>query len=124
MNLGQESYKDTILNQFGEYRKLSEKQGQTYGDARTVQGDAYAEQRQKQGDTYKKAMTAYADQRSAYEEARQKAISSAEAILETVYDNYGRAFRGSVTQRWAILGAIMAGLLVLLMFFQKRKDVI
>ena len=69
-------------------------------------------------------MVAYGDQRSAYEEARQKAINSAEAILKTIYDNYGRAFRGTVMERWGILGGIIAGLLGLLLFFQKRKDVV
>lgn len=117
-------YQDAILEQFSEYRKDSERQGQLYSDQRTRQGDEYAALRQKQGDEYKKQMQAYGDARSAYEEARQKAISGAESMLETMYDNFGRAFRGKVTERWSALVAIMAGLTGLLVFFQKRKDVI
>jgi len=117
-------YQDAILEQFAAYRKASERQGQEYADRRTQQGDEYAAKRQKQGDEYKAAMRAYGDARSDYEETRRKAISGAEAMLETIYVNYGRAFKGTVTQRWGTLAAIMAGLVVLLVIFQKRKDVV
>ena len=117
-------YQDSILDQFTDYRKASEKQGAAYGDQRTKQGDDYAIIRQQQGDQYETAMKKYADEKSVYQESRQKAISSAEAILETMYDNYGRAFKGTVPERWGILGTIIAVLMGLLVFFQKRKDVI
>ncbi len=117
-------YQDAILAQFDEYRRLSEVQGAVYSDLRTLQGDEYASLRQQQGDDYRVAMQRYGDERSAYEQARQKAISGAEALLETVYDNYGQAFQGTVAGRWARLGGIMGGLVVLLLVFQKRKDVV
>ena len=69
-------------------------------------------------------MQDYGDQRADYEKVRQKAISGSEAMLETVYDNYGRAFKGTAAQRWVTLGIIMAVLVVFLVIFQKRKDVV
>ena len=69
-------------------------------------------------------MTQYIDERSDYEEMRQKAISSAESLLQNMYDSYAHVFKGSVSERWVNLAAILAGLLVLITIFQKRKDVI
>ncbi|HEY9076213.1 MAG TPA: FHA domain-containing protein [Anaerolineaceae bacterium] len=117
-------YQEVILKQFEDYRADSERQGQQYSSQRTRQGDEYAALRQRQGDEYERAMRAYGDERSAYEEIRQKAIGSAEGILETIYDNYGRAFRGNVWQRWGILVGLMGGISALLLYFQKRKDVV
>jgi len=45
-------------------------------------------------------------------------------MLETIYDNYGRAFRGSLAERWAALLGIMGGLLLAVLVVQKRKDVV
>lgn len=119
-----QAYQDEILQQFAQYRLDSQAQGAAYAEQRTSQGDAYAALRQAQGDAYREAMRAYGDQRAQWQESREKAISSAEALLETAYDNYGRAFRGSAFQRWVALLAIMAGLVILIVFFQRRKDVV
>jgi hypothetical protein len=112
------------LDQFTEYRADSQYQGDVYSQLRTQQGDEYAALRQIQGDEYKQAMQAYGDERANWQESREKAISSAEALLETTYDNYGRAFRGTVISRWFALTVIMAVLTVLVTYFQKRKDVV
>ena len=117
-------YQDKIQKQLDEYRKASEKQAELYGEKRTKQGDEYSDLRQQQANNYKASMKDYVDDRSSYEEARQKAISSAEAVLENMYDSFGRAFKGTVTERWANLAAIIGALLVLVAIFQKRKDVI
>jgi ABC-type multidrug transport system ATPase subunit/pSer/pThr/pTyr-binding forkhead associated (FHA) protein len=116
-------YQDQILDQFTGYREASQIQGQEYADLRTEQGDTYADLRQEQGDTYQDDMQTYADERSEYEEARQKAISGAETMLDTINTNFGRAFLGDASDRWVRLTIIMFGLMLLLVGFQKMKDV-
>jgi len=116
-------YQDQILDQFTGYRKDSQDQGQVYADVRTQQGDEYAALRQEQGDTYQVEMQTYADERSEYEEARQKAISGAETMLDTINTNFGRAFLGDASDRWVRLVIIMIGLLLMLIGFQKMKDI-
>ena len=48
----------------------------------------------------------------------------AEGMLKSIFENYGRAFKGSVVSRWIAMGVIMFALLALIIIFQKRKDVI
>jgi hypothetical protein len=120
---GQE-YQDLILGQFEGYRLDSQTQGEIYGDLRTAQGDEYADLRQEQGDEYSEEMRIYGDDRAEWQESREKAISSAEAMLGTIYDNYQQAFKGSVFGRWVTMTIIMVCLLVLVLVFQKRKDVV
>jgi hypothetical protein len=108
-----EGYQDQIMEQMEIYRVESEEQGQIYSEMRTSQGDEYQE-----------LMRTYGDDRSEWQESREKAISSAEGILETIYDNYGRAFTGSVTVRWLITSGLMLVFLGVVLVFQKRKDVV
>jgi hypothetical protein len=108
-----EQYQDAIMEQMEVYRQDSEDQGQIYSDIRSAQGDEYQEM-----------MRTYGDERSDWQENREKAISSAEGILETIYDNYGRAFSGSVSMRWLVTAGLMFGFLGVVLIFQKRKDVI
>jgi ABC-type multidrug transport system ATPase subunit/pSer/pThr/pTyr-binding forkhead associated (FHA) protein len=117
-------YQDSILSQFDQYRVDSQIQGQGYSSLRTQQGDEYADLRQEQGDQYSADMRAYGDQRAAWQETREKAISSAEALLGTIYDNYNHALGGGLTNRWLALIGINGFLLVAVLFFQKRKDVV
>ena len=120
---GQE-YQDQILGQFDEYRIDSQEQGQIYGDQRTIQGDEYAEMREDQGDEYSDAMRVYGDVRADWQESREKAISSAEGVLGAIYDNYAHAMKGSLWTRWLALLLINAVLLVSVLVFQKRKDLV
>ncbi len=117
-------YQDSILGQFDGYREDSKAQGADYSEVRTAQGDEYAELREVQGDEYSSAMTVYGDERAEWQESREKAINSAEAVLGSIYDNFQQAFRGTVIGRWAIMGTIMSVLLVAVLVFQKRKDVV
>jgi len=117
-------YQDSILGQFDGYREDSKAQGADYSEVRTAQGDEYAELREVQGDEYSSAMTVYGDERAEWQESREKAINSAEAVLGSIYDNFQQAFRGTVIGRWAIMGTIMSVLLVAMLVFQKRKDVV
>ena len=116
MDLQQEqgaAYQDKIMAQMEVYREDSEEQGQLYSD-----------QRSEQGDDYQELMQNYGDERSRWQEDREKAISNAEGILENIYDNYGQAFTGSVTNRWLIMGGLMFVLIGVVLVFQKRKDVV
>ena len=119
-----QDYKDRTARQFEVYRQASEAQGADYAQARQTQGDQYAAARQAQGDQYSADMRAYSNTRANWQESREKAIGSAEGRLEAIYDNYSQAFRGSLAERWDALLAIMAGLLVVVLIFQKRKDVV
>ena len=116
MDLQQEQgaeYQDQIMAQMEVYRKESE-----------LQGEQYSELRSAQGDEYQTLMRSYGDERASWQEDREKAISSAEGMIETLYDNYGRAFTGSVTLRWAIMSGLMLVFIGVVLVFQKRKDVV
>jgi ABC-type multidrug transport system ATPase subunit len=116
MDLQQEqgsAYQDEIMAQMEVYRKDSE-----------VQGEQYSEMRSAQGDEYQDLMRDYGDERAQWQEDREKAISSAEGIIETIYDNYGRAFTGSVTNRWLIMSGLMVIFIGIVLVAQKRKDVV
>ncbi len=117
-------YQDSILGQFDGYRDDSKAQGAVYSELRTEQGDQYADLREQQGDDYSVAMTKYGDERAEWQESRDKAINSSEAVLGSIYDNFSQAFRGTVVGRWVTLGVIMVVLLVTVLVFQKRKDVV
>ncbi|MBI4315978.1 MAG: FHA domain-containing protein [Chloroflexi bacterium] len=118
------TYREATTAQFEEYRRAGKAQGDEYGDALQAQGDEYATRRLAQFDDYAEAMRAYGDERAAWEASREKAIRSAEGLLGSLYDNYHRAFRGSLLSRWGALIAIMSGLLILVVVFQRRKDAV
>ncbi|MBI9046979.1 MAG: FHA domain-containing protein [Anaerolineaceae bacterium] len=107
------AYQDEIMGQMEVYREDSVAQGEVYADLRNAQGDEYQEE-----------MQVYGDERAAWQKSREKAISSAEGLLESIYDNFGQAFSGSVFGRWVTMSFIMLLLLVLVLILQKRKDVV
>ena len=116
MDLQQEqgtAYQDKIMAQMEVYRKDSETQGELYSEMRSAQGDEYQD-----------LMRGYGDERAQWQEDREKAISSAEGIIETIYDNYGRAFTGSVANRWLIMTGLMLIFIGIVLVAQKRKDVV
>jgi hypothetical protein len=119
-----EEYQNLVADQFEQYRLDSITQGEAYSELRTAQGDEYADLREAQGDEYSAAMQAYGDERAAWQESREKAISSAEALLGSLYDNFRQAFVGSVVGRWMIMLSIQFGLFFLIVLAQKRKDVV
>ena len=119
-----QAYQEQIFGQFDEYREWSKEQGQAYGDQLSAQGDEYADLRQVQGDQYADAMRDYGDVRADWQERREKAISNAEGILGGIYDNFGQAIEGNLASRWVYISLIMVGLLGIVLFFQRRKDVV
>ena len=45
-------------------------------------------------------------------------------MLKNIFDNYGRAFKGSVGSRWLAMTIVMAVLVAAIVFFQRQKDVV
>jgi ABC transport system ATP-binding/permease protein len=115
---------DAVMDQFEQYRLDSQDQGQVYADLMDAQGDIYADSRQAQGDEYQDVMQDYGDLRAEWVKNREKAISSAEMMYGSMYDDYGYVFRGSILTRWIVLGLIMSIYILIMLIFQKRKDVV
>jgi hypothetical protein len=117
-------YMDEMQAQGDEYQDLRELQGDEYQDLRELQGDDYQDVREEQGDEYEDAMSGYADDRADWQRNRKQAIGGAEGMLKSIFEGYGRAFRGSYVTRWATMSVILVGLLILIIAFQKRKDTV
>ena len=115
---------DAVMDQFEQYRLDSQDQGQVYADQMDVQGDEYVELRQDQADQYTDAMQDYGDERAEWQKNREKAINSAETLLGTIYDDSGYVFEGTIFSRWTALFIIMLVLMSIMLYFQKRKDVV
>jgi hypothetical protein len=107
-----------------EYMDDSRDQGDEYQSQRQAQGDEYQAQREGQGDAYADAMKAYGDDKEEWTRNREQAIKGAEGLLKAVFRLNSRSFRGNVLTRWVWMTVIMVVLIGLIVFFQKRKDVI
>ncbi|MBS1249951.1 MAG: hypothetical protein MAG431_01540 [Chloroflexi bacterium] len=119
-----EEQQDSSMEQFEAYRLESQDQGQEYADLMDAQGDEYADMRQEQGDAYQESIQDYGDERADWVKNREKAINSAETLLSSMYDDYGYVFDGTIYKRWMVLGVIMVGYVIIMVIFQKRKDVV
>jgi hypothetical protein len=111
-------------DQGDEYQELREQQGDYFQDLRQQQGDEYQDRRQFQGDEYADAMEEYGDDKADWQRERERAIQGAEGLLKSIFENYGQTIKGNVGTRWAAMGGIMLVLIGLIIFFQKRKDVV
>jgi len=114
-------------DQCDEYIDGLMEQQEEYTDARAEQSEAYQDQRQEQMDDYQDALTGpdgWSNQKQEWAEDRQRAISSAEGVLKNMFESYDYAFRGEVYSRWAWIGGLGVFFLGIIMFFQKRKDVV
>jgi hypothetical protein len=120
----QNTYRALVEKQQRDYGEVLKQQDQEYAAARQAQGIEYAKLRGKQADDYRDKMRVYGDQRTEWEKKRGKAIAIAEGKIKAIMDNYGRTFQGGLVERWAAMAGIMAVVFVLLMVFQKRKDVV
>jgi ABC transport system ATP-binding/permease protein len=69
-------------------------------------------------------MESFGDDLTGWETPRREAIASAEAILALIYDDYGRAFRGNVIERWIYIAIISFVEFLLILILQKRKDAV
>jgi ABC-type multidrug transport system ATPase subunit/pSer/pThr/pTyr-binding forkhead associated (FHA) protein len=112
------------INLLDQYQQEREKQAEEYARQREEQGRDYEVKRIEQGDEYALAMKRYGDERERWQREREKVIGAAENNIKAILDNYGRAFKGDVLSRWLAMGAIMVVVFLLVIVFQKRKDVI
>ena len=130
-----EVYRDDTEQQFTDYRENIEGQFEVYkediGDQLTVYSDEereiiemYADDNMDIFEVYKEDMEEYSDELSAYERKRQETISSAEAILGILWDDYGRTFQGETVTRMLYIGIITTVEFILLLIMMKRKDTI
>jgi ABC transport system ATP-binding/permease protein len=113
--------------QCSDYVDELEEQQEEYTDAREKQMEDYQDERQEQMEDYQDTLTSddgWAGAKQTWAEDRQKAISSAEGVLKNMFESYDYAFQGEIYSRWAWVAGISLGLLALIMFFQKRKDVV
>ncbi len=110
--------------QLQKYQEDREQQGKEYEKKREQQGKEYAKKREEQGEEYTAAMKRHGDDLKRWETDRQKAISAAENKIKAIVDNYGGAFQGGVLERWLAMCMIMLVVFVLIIAFQKRKDVV
>jgi exonuclease VII large subunit len=120
----QEVYVESRMEQFSQYQDDIQQQMSDFLETQRDQYSRYADDTQQQFREYADQNAAYGDALANWQKNRQKAISSAEKMLGSMHENYGRSFYGHITSRWYVLLANMAGLLALVLFFQKRKDVI
>jgi ABC transport system ATP-binding/permease protein len=130
-----EVYREDTENQFNDYRQDVEGQFEGYKedvggqidetiDEDVILMEEYADENLDVFNLYKDQMEEYSDELSYYERTRQKAISSAEAVLGMLWDDYGRAFRGGSIARMFYISLITLVEFILLLIFMKRKDTI
>jgi len=58
------------------------------------------------------------------QEGRQRAVSAAEGMLKSFWEKFNFIYDATVTESWLSMGLIDVVLVGLILFFQKRKDVI
>jgi len=126
-------YRDDTENQFLDYRDEVEDQFESYEedvsgqidetiDEETMIMEQYADENLDIFNLYKDQMEDYSDELSYYERTRQEAISSAEAVLGILWDDFGEAFRDK--PRMFYIMVITAVEFLLLLIFMKRKDTV
>ena len=117
-------YRDDVEGQFEEYKEDVGDQLEDYSSEEREIIELYAENNMDVFEVYKEDMEEYSDELSDYERTRQKAISSAEAVLGMLWDDYGRTFRGTATARMSYIGIITLVEFILLLIMMKRKDTV
>ena len=95
-------YRDDVEGQFEEYKEDLSGQIEQSIDEETVIMEEYADENLDIFNVYKDEMEEYSDELSYYERTRQEAISSAEAVLGILWDDYGTAFKGTSSIRMVV----------------------
>lgn len=106
------------------YQNKLRQQGEQYEKLRQAQGQEYEEIRNAQGEEYRRVSLDYGEELREWEADREKAVRGAEGKIKAIYENFERAFRGTVESRWLAMIGLAAVFFVLAVIFQKRKDVI
>ncbi|NSW53886.1 MAG: FHA domain-containing protein [Anaerolineae bacterium] len=117
-------YRDEVEGQFEEYKEDVSGQIERFADEERANIEDYAQDNMDVFQAYKEDMEVYSDDLSYYERTRQEAISSAEAILGILWDDFGRAFRGSGMGRMLYIALITFVEFIALLIMMKRKDTI
>ena len=120
----QSDYFDQRIEQLDAYQQEIKDVTNDWADAQSDQMEVYADESQSQYEVYADDMEIYGDNLADWEKERQSAIGAAESILTRIYDDYGRAFKGSVITRWIYNGTLCLVMYFMILFFQKRKDVV
>jgi hypothetical protein len=85
-----------------------------------IELDAY----QKKVDEYKTAIDSWQKDYSEWKGKYEGTIRGAEATIEHLYEQYGSMFKVNVSQYWGVLCGLMVVMLGLILFLQKRKDIV
>ncbi len=119
-----EEYFDDRIEQLNDYQEEIKDITNDWADQQSEQMEVYADESKGQFEVFADEMEIYGDELAAWEKERQSAIGAAESLLETIFKNYGRSFKGSVFGRWIIIGAICLAEFILILIFVQRKDVV
>jgi ABC-type multidrug transport system ATPase subunit len=106
------------------YAKKREQQGADYQKKREAQGEEYRDLTEAQFEEYQDSMESYGEDLRGWQSDREKAVRGAEGMIEAIYKQYKPALEGDVEKSWLALGLISGVVLILIVIFQKRKDVI
>ncbi len=120
----QQDFHDAVLDQADEYSDERSDQFESFRERMKTQGDTFAEDSRQQFEDYGDEMETYGEQKTDWKKERESAVAAAESILSTIYDDYGRAFKGEVISRWVVLTFQGLVMFVLILYFQRRKDVV
>jgi ABC transport system ATP-binding/permease protein len=104
-------YFDTVQDQFSDYSDDQKESMENYMDTRQDQAEGFSENLDQYG-------TNLAD----WQRDRQKAVSAAENVLKSLLEKFGRAFEGTLKDRWLVLGAQSVIMFVGMLVLMKRKD--
>ncbi|MEK9165074.1 MAG: FHA domain-containing protein [Chloroflexota bacterium] len=129
-----QKYQDDAKKAQDDYSAEVERIQKAYNDEVQAVRDDYSAQivvYQAKVDIAKDAQSRYEDEIKQYQDAvsewqagRSGAIAGAEGMLTSYYDKFGALYDVNVPGRWAAQGIIILVLFGLILFFQKRKDVI
>ncbi|MEE4195232.1 MAG: FHA domain-containing protein [Anaerolineae bacterium] len=119
-----EAYQDDVGDQMEEYKEEIQDQIDTFAEEEHENIDTYSDENLEIFEAYEDTMVEYSDNLSYHERSRQEAISSAEAILSILWDDYGTAFRGSYSLRMLYIGIITVVQFIILLFLMKRQDTV
>ncbi len=119
-----EAYQEDVGDQMEEYKKEINEQIEVFSDEEIDSADAYADENMAIFDDYETVMLDYSEELSDFERDRQEAISSAEAIISILWDDYGAAFRGGVGIRMLYIGILTIVQFLVLLLLMKRQDAV
>jgi ABC transport system ATP-binding/permease protein len=119
-----EEYWETVGDQMDIYKEDINDQITEFSDEERENIDQYADENMSIAEDYQIDMENYSEDLSYYERRRQEAISSAEAIITILWDDYGGAFQGGIIPRLGYIGLITLVQFILLIYLLKKQDTV